>query len=153
MSRYTPKYHLPDPGFTVIHWAHDLGHGRAAMSIEPAIETHRRADGSFAYNDVSTYLTITDGPAYVLREVLDLEALAISHWAKDSFNRFHRRSAARHVQSLCRGQGSEAAVEWVYHHANVTPNLDHLRAAFGPSLYRLNRKNEDFYRNQLRNFF
>lgn len=150
MSRYTRKYHLPDRGFTVIRLAHDLEHGRGAMKIEPAIESMRRPNGAFTFTDVQQYRTITDGPLSVLRELLDLEALEIKTWAKEGFNRFHKRSNANYAEKLCRQQGSEAAVEWVITHATNPVDIDALRQALGQQLFQARGRDEDFYRNQIR---
>lgn len=141
---------MPDHGFAVVRWAHDLAKGRGAVVVEPDIERIRRPDGALTFADTATFKTVQDGPLAVLRELLDLEARAIRSWSKTGFARFHKRAAGRRAERTCRERGSEAAVDWVL--ANTTNDhlsLDALRDLLGARLYAAGARDEDFYRSQV----
>lgn len=150
MDTHTRKHGLPDHGFTIVRWAHELAKGRGAVAVEPDVERIRHADGALAYADMLAYKTFADGPLSVLRELLDLEARTIRSWSKTGFARFHKHSAAKQVDRLCREHGSEAAVDWVL--ANATRKeltVDGLRDLLGPQLFTAGGRDEAFYRNQV----
>lgn len=150
MDTHTRKYQLPDHGYAIVRWAHDLAKGRGAVVVEPDVEQIRRPDGALTYADAAPFKTVADGPVSVLRELLDLEALEIRAWSKAGFARFHKRTAARAVERICRERGSEAAVDWVL--ANATTDevsLDELRDRLGARLYTSAGRDEDYYRTQV----
>lgn len=150
MQTRTPKHRLPDHGYTIVRWAHELAKGRGAVVVEPDVEAIRRPDGALAFNDAAAYKTVADGPLSVLRELLDLETLEIRAWSKAGFARFHRRAAVKQVDRICRARGSEAAVDWVL--ANATTgevDLDDLRDRLGARLYAAGGRDEDFFRTQV----
>lgn len=149
MDTHTATHRLPDHGFTIVRWAHELAKGRGAVAVEPDVERIRRADGALAYADTLAYKTFADGPLSVLRELLDLEARTIRSWSKSGFARFHKRSAAKRADQLCREQGSEAAVDWVLDNATSAPSVDELRDALGPRLFTAGGRDEDFYRAEI----
>lgn len=149
MDTHTRKYGLPDHGFTIIRWAHELAKGRGAVVVEPDVERIRHADGALSYTDTVGYKTFQDGPLSVLRELLDLEARTLRSWSKTGFARFHRHAAAKRADQLCREQGSEAAVDWVLENATSPPSVDDLRDALGPRLYVAGGRDEDFYRAEV----
>lgn len=150
MELYTRRYGLPDHGYAIVRWAHELAKGRGAVVVEPDVEGIRRPDGALVFDDVARFKTVPDGPLSVLRELLDLEAREMRAWSKAGFARFHKRSAARQVDRICRAQGSDAAVDWVL--ANATTNavdLGELRDRLGVRLYTAGGFTEDFYRAQV----
>lgn len=150
MDTHTRKYRLPDHGYTVVRWAHELAQGRGAVVVEPDIERVRRPDGALAFVDAAPFKGVPDGPLSVLRELLDLEAREIRSWSKAGFARFRKGAAARRVDRICRDQGSEAAVDWVL--ANATTgeaDLGELRDRLGSRLYGAGGFDEDFYRAEV----
>ena len=150
MDTHTRKFRLPDHGFTVVRWAHELAKGRGAVAVEPDIEAIRRPDGALAFADAAAFKTVPDGPLSVLRELLDLEAREIRAWSRAGFARFHKRAAGRRADRICRARGSEAAVDWVL--ANATTgdvNLGELRDRLGARLYTAGGRDEDFYRAEV----
>ncbi|WP_067968762.1 hypothetical protein [Mycolicibacter icosiumassiliensis] len=150
MDIHTRKYLLPDHGYVIVRWAHELAKGRGAVVVEPDIEGIRRRDGALTFVDAAPFKTVPDGPLSVLRELLDLEALELRGWSKRGFARFHKRAAAKQAERICREQGSEAAVDWVL--ANATADqvdLDELRDRLGARLYAVGGRDEDFYRAQV----
>ncbi|MEB3020264.1 hypothetical protein [[Mycobacterium] crassicus] len=154
MDTHTRKYRLPDHGYAIVRWAHELAKGRGAVVVEPDIEILRRPDGALAFVDAAPFKTVPDGPASVLRELLDLEAREIRAWSKAGFARFHKRAAARQADRICRAQGSEAAVDWVLANATTDdPDLDldlgELRDRLGARLYNAGGFDEDFYRAEV----
>lgn len=150
MDTHTRKYRLPDHGYTVVRWAHELAKGRGAVVVEPDVERIRRPGGALAFVDAAPFKTVPDGPLSVLRELLDLEAREIRSWSKAGFARFHKRAAAGRAGRVCREQGSEAAVDWVLANATTDDvNLGELRDRLGPRLYTAGGRDEDFYRAQV----
>ncbi|MEO6794931.1 MAG: hypothetical protein ABI253_13830 [Mycobacterium sp.] len=150
MDTHTRKYRLPDQGFTVVRWAHELAKGRGAVAVEPHIEAIRRANDALAFIDVAPFKTVPDGPLSVLRELLDLEAREIRSWSKAGFARFHKAGAARRADRICREQGSEFAVDWVLANATTDDvNLGELRDRLGARLYTAGGRDEDFYRAEV----
>ncbi|HEX5402510.1 MAG TPA: hypothetical protein VFX16_09440 [Pseudonocardiaceae bacterium] len=150
MDTHTRKYRLPDQGFAVVRWAHDLAKGRGAVVVEPDIERIRRPDGALTFADTAAFMTAQDGSVSVLRELLDLEALTIRSWSKAGFARFHKRSAGKRAEQICREHGSDAAVDWVL--ANATSdglNVGELREVLGARLYTAGGHDEGFYRAQV----
>ncbi len=150
MDTHTRKYRLPDQGYAIVRWAHDLAKGRGAVVVEPDVERIRRPDGALAFVDAAPFKTVPDGPLSVLRELLDLEAREIRSWSKAGFARFHKRAAASQADRICRERGSEAAVDWVL--ANATGDevsLGDLRDRLGARLYTAGGRDEDFYRAQV----
>lgn len=149
MEIYTRRYGLPDHGYAIVRWAHELAKGRGAVVVEPDVENIRRPDGSLAFDDAESFKTVPDGPLSVLRELLDLEAREMRAWSKAAFARFHKRSAARQVDRICRAQGSDAAVDWVLAHAADpdTVDLGELRDRLGVRLYTAGGFDEDHYRS------
>lgn len=150
MDIHTGKYLLPDHGYVIVRWAHELAKGRGAVVVEPDIEGIRRRDGALTFVDAAPFKTVPDGPLSVLRELLDLEALELRAWSKRGFARFRKRAAAKQAERICREQGSEAAVDWVL--ANATADLvdlDELRDRLGARLYAAGGRDEDFYRAQV----
>ena len=151
METHTRNYRLPDHGYTVVRWAHELAKGRGAVAVEPDIEIIRRPDGVLAFVDTVAFKTVADGPVSVLRELLDLEAFAVRSWAKTGFARFHKRAAARRADRICREQGSEAAVDWVLANATTDeePSIPELRDALGARLFTAGGRDEAFYRTEV----
>ncbi|MEB3032423.1 hypothetical protein [[Mycobacterium] nativiensis] len=154
MDTHSPKYRLPDHGYTIVRWAHELAKGRGAVVVEPDVESIRRPDGALAFDDAAPFKTVPDGPLSVLRELLDLEAREMRAWSKAGFARFHKRSAARQVDRICRAHGSDAAVDWVLANATTDdPDLDldlgELRDRLGVRLYTAGGFDEGFYREQV----
>lgn len=150
MDTHTGKYRLPDLGYVIVRWAHELAQGRGAVVVEPDIEGIRRRDGALAFVDVAPFKTVPDGPLAVLRELLDLEALELRAWSRRGFARFHKRAAAKQAETICRERGSEAAVDWVLTNATTDPvDLDELRDRLGARLYTAGGRDEDFYRAQV----
>ncbi|NDJ90595.1 hypothetical protein [Mycolicibacter kumamotonensis] len=149
MDTHTRKYRLPDHGYTIVRWAHELAKGRGAVAVEPDVEGIRRPDGALAFVDAAPFKTVADGPAAVLRELLDLEAREIRSWSKTGFARFHRLAAARRVDRICREQGSEAAVDWVLANATAEVNIGELRDRLGARLYNAGGFDEDYYRAEV----
>lgn len=150
MDTHTRKHRLPDQGFAVVRWAHDLAKGRGAVVVEPDVERIRRPDGALAFADTAPFRTAQDGPLSVLRQVLDLEARAIRSWSGAGFARFHRRGAGKRAEQICRERGSDAAVDWVLANATVgEPNIGALRDLLGAQLYTARGRDEDFYRAQV----
>ncbi|OBK82345.1 hypothetical protein A5649_09695 [Mycolicibacter heraklionensis] len=150
MDTHTRKYRLPDRGYALVRWAHELAKGRGTVVVEPDIEGIRRPGGALTFVDAAPFRTVSDGPLSVLRELLDLEALELRAWSRRGFARFHKRAAAKQAERICREQGSEAAVDWVL--ANVTTDqvdLDELRDRLGARLYTAGGRDEDFYRAQV----
>lgn len=150
MDTHTRKYRLPDHGYAIVRWAHELAQGRGAVVVEPDVEKIRHPDGALVFADAAPFKTVPDGPLSVLRELLDLEAREIRSWSKAGFTRFHKRAAARQADRICRAQGSEAAVDWVL--ANATTDevdLGELRDRLGVRLYAAGGFNEDFYRAEV----
>lgn len=136
MITETPRYRLPDQGFTLTQWAHDLARGKAASVVQVAVERHRRADGRLTAADLAGFQNVSDGPLAVLHTLLELEAAAVGRWSRSGFTRFHRRAADKRVQHVCRELGVEAAVDWAL--ANATTGelfRDDLRTMLGPRLY------------------
>ena len=149
MDTHTRKYRLPDHGYAIVRWAHELAKGRGAVVVEPDVEGIRRRDGALAFVDAAPFTTVADGPLSVLRELLDLEAREIRSWSKAGFARFHKRAAAGQADRICRQQGSEAAVDWVLANATTDIDLGALRDRLGPRLYTAGGRDEDFYRAQV----
>lgn len=150
MDTHTRKYRLPDHGYTIVRWAHELAKGRGAVVVEPDVERIRRPDGALAFTDAAPFKTVPDGPLSVLRELLDLEAREIRAWSKTGFARFRKGAAARRVDRICREQGSEAAVDWVLVNATTDAvNLGELRDRLGARLYTAGGRDEDFYRTEV----
>ncbi|MBS9533292.1 hypothetical protein KIH27_06775 [Mycobacterium sp. M1] len=151
METHTRKYRLPDHGYTIVRWAHELAKGRGAVAVEPDVERVRRPDGTLAFADVERFKNLADGPLSILRELLDLEAFAVRSWAKTGFARFHRRAAARQADRICREQGSEAAVDWVLDNATTDeePSIVGLRDALGARLFTAGGRDEAFYRTEV----
>lgn len=149
MDTHTGKYRLPDHGYTVVRWAHELAKGRGAVMVEPDIERIRRPDGALTFADAAPFKTVADGPASVLRELLDLEAREIRSWSKAGFARFHKGAAGRQADRICRAQGSEAAVDWVLANATTDVHLDELRGRLGSRLYAAGGFDEDHYRAEV----
>jgi hypothetical protein len=150
VDTHTRKYRLPDHGYTIVRWAHELAKGRGAVVVEPDVEGVRRFDGALAFVDAAPFKTFRDGPLSVLRELLDLEAREIRSWSKAGFARFHKGPAARRVDRICREQGSEAAVDWVLANATADDvNLGQLRDRLGARLYAAGGRDEDFYRAEV----
>lgn len=150
VDTHTRKYRLPDHGYTIVRWAHELAEGRGAVVVEPDVERIRRPDGALAFADAAPFGTVPDGPLSVLRELLDLEAREIRVWSKAGFARFHRGAAARQADRICRAQGSEAAVDWVL--ANATGadvDTDELRDRLGARLFTAGGFDEDYYRAEV----
>ncbi|CAJ1496357.1 hypothetical protein [[Mycobacterium] holstebronense] len=150
MDTHTRKYRLPDRGYAIVRWAHELAKGRGAVVVEPDIEGIRRPGGALTFVDAAPFKTLPDGPLSVLRELLDLEALELRAWSRRGFARFRKRAAAKQAERICREQGSEAAVDWVL--ANATTDevdLDELRDRLGARLYTAGGRDEDFYRAQV----
>lgn len=154
MELYTRRYGLPDHGYAIVRWAHELAKGRGAVVVEPDVENIRRPDGALAFDDAASFKTVPDGPLSVLRELLDLEAREMRAWSKAGFARFHKRAAARQVDRICRAQGSDAAVDWVLAHAttdgtDMELELAELRDRLGVRLYTAGGFDEDYYRTQV----
>ncbi len=150
MDTHTRKYRLPDHGYVIVRWAHELAKGRGAVVVEPDIEEIRRGDGALTFVDAAPFKTVPDGPLSVLRELLDLEALELRAWSKRGFARFHKRAAAKQAERICREQGSEAAVDWVLANATAEQvDLGELRDRLGARLYTAGGRDEDFYRAQV----
>lgn len=150
VDTHTKKYRLPDHGYAIVRWAHELARGRGAVVVEPDVERIRRVDGALAFVDAAPFKTVPDGPLSVLRELLDLEAREIRSWSKAGFARFHKRAAARRTERVCRSQGSEAAVDWVLANATTDDvNLAELRDRLGARLYTAGGRDEDFYRTEV----
>ena len=150
MDTHTRKYRLPDHGYTVVRWAHELAKGRGAVVVEPDIEKIRRPGGELTFADAAPFKIVPDGPLSVLRELLDLEAREIRSWSKAGFARFHKRAAARQADRICREQGSEAAVDWVLANAITGDvNIGELRDRLGARLYTSGGRDEDFYRAEV----
>ncbi|GFG71720.1 hypothetical protein [Mycolicibacter senuensis] len=150
MDTHTRKYRLPDHGYTIVRWAHELARGRGAVVVEPDVEGIRRPNGALAFADAAPFKTAPDGPLSVLRELLDLEAREIRSWSKAGFARFRKGAAARRVDRIYREQGSEAAVDWVLANASTGEvNLSELRDRLGARLYTAGGRDEDFYRAQV----
>lgn len=150
MDTHTRKHRLPDQGFAVVRWAHDLEQGRGAVVVEPDVERIRRPDGALAFVDTARFTTVADGPLSVLRQLLDREARMVGAWGKDGFARFHKRSAARRAVRVCRQRGVDAAVDWVL--ANATegePSVNTLRSALEARLYTAGGRDVDFYRTEV----
>ncbi|HEU0190535.1 MAG TPA: hypothetical protein VFR17_04605 [Mycobacterium sp.] len=141
---------LPDQGYTLARWAHDLAQGRGAAVVEAEVERIRRPDGVLAYADLSAFRKPADGPLSVLRRVLDLEADAVRRWGKRGFARFHRFAAGRRAERLCRQDGVAAAVDWLLANGSAERlPLDVLRRMLGAPLYRAGAFDEDFFRAEL----
>ena len=150
MDTHTRKYRLPDHGYTIVRWAHELAKGRGAVVVEPDVERIRRPDGALAFGDVTPFKTVSHGPLSVLRELLDLEAREIRSWSKAGFARFRKGAAARQVDRICREQGSEAAVDWAMANATTDElNLGELRDRLGARLFSAGGRDEDFYRAEV----
>lgn len=150
MDTHTSKYRLPDQGFAIVRWAHELAQGRAAVVVEPDIEQIRRSDGALAFADTTAFKTAQDGPLSVLRELLDLEARAVRSWSQAGFARFHKRVAGKRAEQICRENGSDAAVDWVL--ANATHSeltVTALQNLLGRRLYSSGGRDEDFYRAEV----
>ncbi|BBX24451.1 hypothetical protein MTER_38620 [Mycolicibacter terrae] len=149
MDTHTRKYRLPDHGYTLVRWAHELAKGRGAVVVEPDVEGIRRPDGALTFVDAAPFKTAWQGPLSVLRELLDLEAREIRAWSKTGFARFHRVTAARRVDRICRERGSEAAVDWVLANATAEVNIGELRDRLGARLYHAGGFDEDYYRAEV----
>lgn len=149
MDTHTKKYELPDQGFAIVRWAHELAQGRAAVVVEPDIERIRRTDGALAFVDTARFKTAQDGPLSVLRELLDLEARAIRSWSKTGFARFRKRVAGKRAEQICRERGSEAAVDWVLANATNTVTVGALQNLLGRPLYTTGGRDENFYRTEI----
>ena len=151
MDTQTRKYRLPDHGFAVVRWAHDLEKGRGAVVVEPDVERIRRPDGALTFADTARFQTVRDGPLSVLRQLLDREARTVRSWSKDGFARFHKRFAGRRAEQICRSRGSDAAVDWVLANAVDADalSLDVLRDLLGTPLYDAGGRGEDFYRAEV----
>ncbi|HEX7321737.1 MAG TPA: hypothetical protein VF299_02210 [Mycobacterium sp.] len=150
MTSSSGRRNLPDQGYTLIRWGHDLARGRGAAAVEAEVERVRREGGALTYADLSVFKKTADGPLLVLRRVLDLEATAVRRWGKRGFARFHRWSAGRRAERLCRQDGLEAAVDWLL--ANGSADrlpLEVLRRMLGAPLYRTGAFDEDFFRSEL----
>ncbi len=150
MIRQTKKYQLPDQGFTVVRWAHDIAHGRTSVVVDAEVERARRPDGALTVTDLSAFRKAKDGPLSVLRVLLELEAAAVRRWSKAGFARFHKRSAGRQVERLCQQQGVEAAVDWAL--ANGFPDrldLDALRDMLGARLCNTDPFDQEFFKGEL----
>lgn len=140
MHTHTRKYRLPDQGYAIVRWAHELAKGRGAVVVEPDVEQIRRPDGALTFVDAAPFKTVPDGPLSVLRELLDLEALELRAWSRRGFARFHKRAAAKQAERICREQGSDAAVDWVLANATTDPvDLGELRDRLGARLYTMRR--------------
>lgn len=149
VDTHTRKYRLPDHGYTIVRWAHELAKGRGAVAVEPDVEGIRRPDGALAFVDAAPFKTVADGPAAVLRELLDLEAREIRSWSKAAFARFHKGAAGRRVDRICREQGSEAAVDWVLANATAEVDIGELRDRLGARMYSAGGFDEDYYRAEV----
>lgn len=150
MIRQTEKYQLPDQGFNIVKWAHDIAHGRTAIVVDREVVRARRPDGALTVDDLSAFRSAKDGPLSVLRTLLELEATAVRRWSKDGFARFHKRSAGKQVERLCRQRGVEAAVDWALENgSNDRLQVDELRDQLGPRLYRSGGFDEEFFRGEL----
>ncbi|MEO9015891.1 MAG: hypothetical protein ABI307_00445 [Mycobacterium sp.] len=150
VDTHTRKYRLPDQGFAIVRWAHELAKGRGAVAVEPDIERVRHPDGALAFADVAAFRTVQDGPLSVLRELLDLEAREIGSWSKAGFARFHKRAGRKRVEQICRQQGCEAAVDWVLAHANSDDvTVGAVRERLGERLYTAGVRDEDFYKAEV----
>lgn len=150
MIRQTKKYQLPDQGFTLVRWAHDIAHGRTTVVVDAEVERARRPDGALAHADLSAFRKAKDGPLSVLRTLLDLEATAVRRWSKDGFARFHRRSAGKQVERLCQQQGVEAAVDWALANGSTDRlHLDALRDMLGARLCNTDPFDEEFFKGEL----
>lgn len=150
MDTHTRKHRLPDQGYVIVRWAHELAKGRGAVVVEPDVEQIRRPDGALTFVDAAPFKTVSDGPLSVLRELLDLEAREIRSWSKAGFARFHRGAAGRQADRICRAQGSDAAVDWVLANATTDElNLGELRDRLGVRLYTAGGFDEDFYRAEV----
>lgn len=150
MIRQTAKYQLPDQGFTLVRWAHQIAHGRTAVVVDTAVEHVRRGDGALTVADLSRYRRAADGPLSVLRLLLELEATATRRWSKAGFGRFRRWSAGRQVLLRCHQHGVEAAVDWALS-AGAPDRLDVavLREQLGAQLYRTEPFDEKFFTAEL----
>ena len=150
MIRQTKKYQLPDQGFTVVRWAHDIAHGRTSVVVDAEVERARRADGALTVADLSAFRNAGDGPLSVLRLLLELEAAAVRRWSKAGFARFHTWSSGRRVERICRQDGVEAAVGWALAHGvSDRLSLDELRVALGERLCRTAPFDRDFFLAEL----
>lgn len=150
MIRRTTKYQLPDQGFALVRWAHDIAHGRTAVVVDAAVERARRPDGALTVTDLSAFKRAADGPLSVLRLLLELEASTVRRWSKNGFGRFHKRSAGKQVERVCHQQGVDAAVDWALAHgAGDRLDLETLRDLLGGPLYRTSPFDEDFFKAEL----
>ncbi|HEU0191676.1 MAG TPA: hypothetical protein VFR17_10485 [Mycobacterium sp.] len=150
MIRQTKKYQLPDHGFTLVRWAHDIAHGRTAVVVDREVERARRPDGALTVADLSAFRRAKDGPLTVLRTLLELEATEVRRWSKAGFARFHKRSAGKQVERLCQQRGIEAAVDWVLENGSSDRlQLEELRDLLGPRLYRTGAFDEEFFKGEL----
>lgn len=148
--RRTTKYQLPDQGFALVRWAHDIAHGRTAVVVDTEVEHARRADGALTVADLSRFRKPTDGPLYVLRTVLELEAATVRRWSKPGFARFHRRRAGKQVERVCEQHGVDAAVDWALaHQSGGRLHVDALRDMLGAPLYRTSPFDEEFFKREL----
>ncbi len=150
MVLQTRKYQLPDQGFTLIRWAHELAHGRTASVVDAEMSRLRRPGGALVFADLSAFRKAPDGPLYVLRKLLDLEAMALRRWSKDGFARFHKRSAGKQAERVCRERGLDAAVDWVL--ANGSDHRLHLavlREMLGAPLYNVGAFDQDYFKSEL----
>lgn len=150
MIRHTSKYQLPDQGFALVRWAHDIAHGRTSVVVDTEVEQARRPDGALTVADLTGYRKAKDGPLSVLRLLLELEASAVRRWSKDGFARFCKRSTGKRVERLCQHRGVEAAVDWVLANGSADRlSLDVLRDQLGARLYRTEPFDEAFFKSEL----
>lgn len=150
MARQTEKYQLPDQGFVLVRWAHDIAHGRTSVVVDSEVERARRPDGALTVVDLAAFRRAKDGPLSVLRTLLELEAAAVRRWSRAGFARFARFSAGRRVERLCREQGVEAAVAFALAHGQAERlKLHELRDLLGPRLYNVGAFDEEFFKGEL----
>jgi hypothetical protein len=99
--------------------------GQAGAEVVAAeVARVRRPGGVLARADLQG-LNSKDGPAQLLRGLLEVEAITVGTWAQSGFGITQRRSVGKQVEDMCREGGATAGVQWAL--ANGNPDRLHIQ--------------------------
>jgi hypothetical protein len=122
--RVVPSYDLPDQGEALIRLARGIPGQAGAEVVAAEVARVRRPGGVLARADLQG-MNSKDGPAQLLRGLLEVEAITVGTWAQSGFGITQRRSVGKQVEDMCREGGATAGVQWAL--ANGNPDRLHIQ--------------------------